>query len=88
MLQEGEDGILSNPDDPSEMADLFSKLLMDSELRDRIGAAGLARSSKFSIELMATSLTDIYHSLLENPPKDSPRKRLMLQTEVALGRKK
>lgn len=67
VVIEGTTGLLVSPDRPGEMADSILRLIGDSEMRRRMGAAGKKRiSQKFSVEAMTSAVMAQYDSLLES----------------------
>ena len=61
----GEAGILVSPDNSGEWCQAMVRLLEDSELRERLAAAGLQRSKDFTWESSADILEDAYTRALE-----------------------
>jgi glycosyltransferase involved in cell wall biosynthesis len=59
-----ETGLLVPPRDPPAMAEAIVRLLSDASLRDRMGAAGLARvRERFSAETMVKNTLRVYQQL-------------------------
>ena len=66
VIQDGIQGILIEPDDPSALIGALQCLLGDSELRNRFGNAGRSHvEEKFSISRMTESHLEIYGSVSE-----------------------
>jgi glycosyltransferase involved in cell wall biosynthesis len=64
VVADGETGILVPPRDHRALAAAIVRLLGDKALRDRMGAAGLARVRQhFTAEIMATRTMDVYREL-------------------------
>lgn len=64
IVVDGETGILVNPGDSTEMAGAMIALLRNTELREKMGRAGLVRvKSDFGIEKHARRIEEIYDSL-------------------------
>lgn len=60
----GDAGLLVSPDDPAEIAACMKHLLMDSALRSRLSAAGLARAATFTWRRTAEQTLAVYRRLL------------------------
>ena len=64
VVSDGETGLLVPPRDPEAMAAAITRLLSDRSLRERMGAAGLARVRElFSAETMVKNTLDVYQRL-------------------------
>jgi L-malate glycosyltransferase len=64
VVSDGETGLLVPPRDPEAMAAAITRLLSDRSLRERMGAAGLARVRElFSAETMLKNTLDVYQRL-------------------------
>jgi glycosyltransferase involved in cell wall biosynthesis len=64
IVQDGVNGKLCQPGDPACIAAAFLEL-EDTELRDRLGAAGHARACRmFTVERMANATRTVYHESL------------------------
>jgi glycosyltransferase involved in cell wall biosynthesis len=64
VVADGETGLLVPPRDPAAMAGAIIRLLSDRSLRERIGAAGLARvCERFSAEIMVKKTLEVYEAL-------------------------
>jgi len=65
VVVDGETGFLVQPRDHAAMADAIARLLADPGLRDRMGAAGLARVREhFTAEVMVQHTLDAYRWVL------------------------
>ncbi|MCY3833251.1 MAG: glycosyltransferase family 4 protein [Chloroflexi bacterium] len=65
-IVDGHTGILVDPNDSDALAGSVLRLLNDSELRARMGAAGRARVERdFSVEAAADAYVEIYEKLLD-----------------------
>jgi glycosyltransferase involved in cell wall biosynthesis len=61
VVDDGRTGLLVPPRDHTAMADAIVRLLRDAALRERMGAAGMARvRSEFSTERMVQDTLDVY----------------------------
>jgi glycosyltransferase involved in cell wall biosynthesis len=70
VVVDGATGLLVPPRDAPAMADAISVLLRDPALRDRMGAAGLARVQQvFSVERMVERTLEVYKTLLKGRPR-------------------
>jgi glycosyltransferase involved in cell wall biosynthesis len=64
VVADGETGLLVPPRDPAAMAGAIIRLLSDRSLRERIGAAGLARvCERFRAEIMVKKTLEVYEAL-------------------------
>jgi glycosyltransferase involved in cell wall biosynthesis len=64
VVADGETGLLVPPRDPAAMAGAIIRLLSDRSLRERMGAAGLARvCERFSAEIMVKKTLEVYEAL-------------------------
>ena len=81
VVVDGDTGLLVPPRDPAAMAAAIVRLLGDAALRERMGAAGLARvRERFSAEIMVANTLEVYKRLStvsgEQPsPAGSPTDR-------------
>jgi glycosyltransferase involved in cell wall biosynthesis len=64
VVEDGTCGLLSPPEDGSALGLSISRLLLDSALRSRLGAAGRTRASTFSIERTASRTALIYERVM------------------------
>jgi phosphatidylinositol alpha-mannosyltransferase len=60
VVRRGEQAILIPPRDSSALAGALSRLLVDPELRERMGRAGLVRAREFSWERVTAKVDDYY----------------------------
>jgi glycosyltransferase involved in cell wall biosynthesis len=65
QVEDGESGFLIPTGDSEALADRLNRLLVDSGLRDEMGACGCERAERFSVEAMVGQLDGIYRELLE-----------------------
>jgi glycosyltransferase involved in cell wall biosynthesis len=64
VVVDGETGLLAPPRDAGAMAAAITRLLSDRSLRERMGAAGLARvRERFSAETMVTNTLTVYQQI-------------------------
>lgn len=69
VIEDGATGLLVPPDDPAALAAALCRLVQDSPLRQRLGAAGLAAyRSRFSAARMAELVEDSFASIRTRPP--------------------
>jgi glycosyltransferase involved in cell wall biosynthesis len=64
LFTDGAHGFLTPPGNVPALADAMQKLLADSALRERFGAAGRMHAAQFAREIMARRTLDLYRSLL------------------------
>jgi glycosyltransferase involved in cell wall biosynthesis len=72
----GDAALLVDPTDEDLIASAITRVVLDSELRGRMGDAGLRRSKRFSCRRMASETQDIYRSLVgstKREPKSEDR---------------
>jgi len=65
QVVDGENGYLIPTGDAMALAECISKLLAHVELREKMGARGLERAERFSIEAMVGELDEVYQGLLQ-----------------------
>jgi glycosyltransferase involved in cell wall biosynthesis len=64
-ITDGETGLLVQPDDPEALAGAVLRILRDTELARRLGAAARRRVEKqFSLDRFAAQVVDLYEELL------------------------
>lgn len=69
---EGETGFMVNPGDRDAIADRLIRLLTDSDLRDRMGAAGRARvESHFENEVVSNRLISLWRQAIASKSEES-----------------
>jgi len=65
LVRDGVDGLLVPPDDPAALAEALERLLVDNELRARLGGAAAARvAADFSAEASTARVVGIYRDVL------------------------
>jgi glycosyltransferase involved in cell wall biosynthesis len=65
IIEDGENGMLVPPDEPTRLADCVDRLLLDSELRARLGRAALGWVRRSCAENpIAASYEGIFRELL------------------------
>lgn len=70
VIEDGTTGLLVPPEDPVALAEALCRLLQDSQLRQRLGAAGLeAFRSRFSAARMAELVEASFASIRAAPPQ-------------------
>ena len=68
IVQDGETGLLSSPDDPVGMARSMQRLVNSAELRERMGGAGRARACElYSLEACAARMLEVYEKAGRRP---------------------
>lgn len=60
----GDAGLLIEPDDPAQLADAIRRVLADSELHQRLRAAGLTRAATFTWRKTAETVLQTYRQVL------------------------
>ena len=65
VLSDGVDALLVAPGRPHDLAAAIGRLVGDTSLRERLGAAALERSSLFDVARAATQIEAIYGDLLD-----------------------
>jgi hypothetical protein len=85
LVTDGVTGLLTPPGDPVALAATLRRVLGDPELRRRLGRRARRRVlSKFTIDVMARTVTSVYRELLEDvergPSKRSTRDNALLRT--------
>ena len=66
VVQDGEDGILIEPDSPEQLANALVLLAGDPELRARMGAAGRTRTlPRYAVSRLIDDVDALYRELLE-----------------------
>ncbi len=70
MVEEGKTGLLVPPEDPAALAEAICSLLVNGELRARMGAAGRQTVlARYSVEEMCRRMWEVYLSLLSERGK-------------------
>ncbi len=65
VVEDGVNGLLVPPNDPTALAQALARLLDDTELRKRMGAAGRRRvEAQFADRLIITQIAEVYLRLL------------------------
>ena len=65
LVQDGETGLLLEPDDPQALAAAIDRLRSDSGLRDRLVQAGREQAATLTWAASAEQMADIYRDVLE-----------------------
>ncbi|WP_049979581.1 glycosyltransferase family 4 protein [Halolamina rubra] len=65
QVEDGQNGNLVSTGDSAALAARMGDLVGDSELRERMGEAGLERAERFSVEAMVEALDGVYQQLLD-----------------------
>ncbi|MCG3176228.1 MAG: D-inositol-3-phosphate glycosyltransferase [Candidatus Omnitrophica bacterium] len=79
IIEDGKDGLLVPPDDPTVLADAVLRLIKDRELADRLAASLRAKVEReFSLDLMFSRTVEVYRETLA-------RKRILVIKMSAVG---
>jgi glycogen synthase len=73
LVLDGQTGLLVPPENPTALADVMTKLTTDSDLRQRLGAAGRRRVEMFSWSALADQYEKIYEQAFSSAAANSPR---------------
>ena len=66
LIEDGETGFVTAPDDPDELAKALERLLADAELRDSLGAAARRRAEeRFSVALQVDRLLEVWQRVFD-----------------------
>lgn len=65
FVHDGEDGILVQPGDASELASVLLRIFDDDALRDRLSAGALESVKRFSVENHVEEITGLYRRVAE-----------------------
>jgi phosphatidylinositol alpha-mannosyltransferase len=65
VLEDGQEGLLVQPEDERCLADALVRLLQDPALRERMGRQGQAKAADYSWRKVAQQVLDYYRELLE-----------------------
>lgn len=69
VIQDGVDGLLVPPDDPSALAEKLDELMSSTSLREQLGAQALARAKReFTVEAYSASTQDFYRRVVGSEP--------------------
>ena len=71
IIQDCENGLLVEPDDPPELGKAIVRLLKHEDLRERLIQAGLATALRFNIERMMECTYHVYHEVLRSSQNKS-----------------
>jgi glycosyltransferase involved in cell wall biosynthesis len=66
LVREGEDGFLTSGD-PAEIAERIRALLVDAELRTRMGGSARERAGEFPWDLVVRETEEVYREVLARP---------------------
>jgi glycosyltransferase involved in cell wall biosynthesis len=67
VVEDGVTGILVPPGDSEALAEAQLRLLLDPDLRRRMGQAGRERvQSEFTVDRIVSQMLDVYHSVIRN----------------------
>ena len=65
LVEDGVNGFLVPPGDPNQLAEAIMKILKDKKLAGKMGGMGRKRiTEKFSADIMAASIEEVYRELL------------------------
>jgi glycosyltransferase involved in cell wall biosynthesis len=68
-VTDGVNGLLVRPRDVGSLAEALGRVLQDSNLRVRLGAAGRCKAeAEFDLKLVVRATLELYHELLETKP--------------------
>jgi glycosyltransferase involved in cell wall biosynthesis len=69
VIEDGVNGLLVPPGEAHALARALSRLAADGELRERLGKAGQSHVRReFSVERVATEVTQVYRTVLDREP--------------------
>jgi glycosyltransferase involved in cell wall biosynthesis len=69
VVTDGVNGLLVRPRDVGSLAEALGRVLQDSNLRVRLGAAGRCKAeAEFDLKLVVRATLELYHELLETKP--------------------
>jgi phosphatidylinositol alpha-mannosyltransferase len=83
VVEDGREGLLVRPRDPEALAQALRRLVGDSELRERMGAAGLRRADEYSWPKVAARVLEVYE---RTRSEVVPRRRNVRPNRRVLGR--
>jgi glycosyltransferase involved in cell wall biosynthesis len=67
VVEDGEDGFLVEPGDPSALAERLARLAAEPQLRERMGEHGRSRvPQRYAVERLVDDIDRLYRELLEN----------------------
>ena len=66
-VADGESGLLVDPDDPVALADALTRLLLDPEFRQALGAQGAERARQFSWSVMTRRVEEVLLGVAQQP---------------------
>jgi len=64
LVQDGNDGLIFEPDDEQDMADAMIKLMKDKHLRREMSQAALDNASDHSMERIGSELEQLYRDAI------------------------
>lgn len=90
-VRDGVDGILVEPENPTALADALQRVIGDTQLRARLGAAALRRADEFDMARAIAVIEALYDDLTPGradagstpPPRPLPPRRSGLQIRPA-----
>lgn len=66
----GEAAIFVDPDEPAELAEALSELLVNDDLRESLSAKAVRRAEKYSVDQMARGYIDLYSKLVSTTVRE------------------
>jgi len=66
IIQDGVNGLLIPPKDPSSLAQAIIRLSLDATLRDRLGQAGLRSAQRFDVRQHVELIQKLYDAILSS----------------------
>ncbi len=72
MLTDGSDALLVEPGDPRALEDAVSRLVVDPQLRVKLGEASTKLSSRFDVSYAARFLEKLYVEIVDGPTSPRP----------------
>jgi glycosyltransferase involved in cell wall biosynthesis len=64
LINDGENGLLVNPDDPQDLSQALLMLLESCALQEQLGEAGKRRAQQFDVDRMMRCTYEVYEDVL------------------------